>query len=97
MIGCAIGFITLCMNDAKFPKFFNYHRITHHQTLCTKVLRYEHKMKVVLKIANSIRARTLKSTVQSLKYRAAVAFHRVLGLLPVEAPTRSISCMWEEE
>lgn len=61
MIGSAVGFITLCKNDAEFPNFFNYHCIIHQQALCTKVLRYEHVMKVVLKIVNSIRARPLQS------------------------------------
>lgn len=60
MIGSNVGFITFCKNDADFPNFFNYHCIIHQQVLCTKVLHYEHVMRVVLKIVNSIRARPLQ-------------------------------------
>ncbi|XP_023243760.1 general transcription factor II-I repeat domain-containing protein 2-like [Centruroides sculpturatus] len=60
MIGSGVVFITLCKNDAEFSNFVHYHCIIHQQALCTKVLHYEHVMKVV-KIVNSIRARPLQS------------------------------------
>ncbi|XP_067139079.1 zinc finger BED domain-containing protein 5-like [Centruroides vittatus] len=60
VIGSGVDFIRLCKND-DFPNFFHYHCIIHQQALCKKVLHYEHVMKAVLKIVNSIRARPLQS------------------------------------
>ncbi|MBN3278313.1 GT2D2 protein, partial [Polyodon spathula] len=51
MLGKKIGFIAI---------FFNYHCIIHLQTLCAKVLNFQHVMSVVVKIVNSIRARALQ-------------------------------------
>ncbi|XP_069582815.1 general transcription factor II-I repeat domain-containing protein 2-like [Ranitomeya imitator] len=60
MIGSKIGFVTLCRNDHDFPHFLNYHCIIHQESLCTKVINFQHVMKVVVKIVNSIRARPLQ-------------------------------------
>ena len=60
MIGANVGFVTLCKNDASFPQFISYHCIIHQQVLCSKVVNYEHVMKVVIRIINSIRARALQ-------------------------------------
>lgn len=55
----AVDVITLCMKDAKFPNFLNYHCIIHQKELWKKVKRYEHLMKIALNIVNSIRIRPL--------------------------------------
>lgn len=62
--GSDVGFITLCKNDTKFLNFFHYNCIIHQQAFCTKVLHYEHVMKVVLKIENSIR--TIQTTSEQI-------------------------------
>lgn len=57
MIGSAVGFLMFCKNDAGVSKFFSlplYHTST---GIMCKVVHYEHVMRVVLKIVNSIRAR----------------------------------------
>lgn len=61
MVGSAVSFLILCKIDAEYPNFFHYHCIIHQQALCTKVLYYEHVMKIVLKIVNTIPARPLQS------------------------------------
>ena len=60
IIGSKVGFVTMCENDPTFPQFISYHCIIHQQALCSKVINYEHIMKVVVKIVNSIRARPLQ-------------------------------------
>ena len=60
LIGANVGFVTLYKNDESFPQFISYHCIIHQQVLCSKVVNYEHVMKVVIKIINSIRARALQ-------------------------------------
>ncbi|XP_069476392.1 general transcription factor II-I repeat domain-containing protein 2-like [Ambystoma mexicanum] len=61
MIGRNIGFVALCRRDPDFPEFRSYHCIIHQQSLCSKVLSYQHVMTVVLKIVNSISARSLQN------------------------------------
>ncbi|XP_069494446.1 general transcription factor II-I repeat domain-containing protein 2-like [Ambystoma mexicanum] len=57
MIVRNIGFVALCRRDPDFPEFRSYHCIIHQQSLCSKVLNYQHVMTVVLKIVNSIQGR----------------------------------------
>ncbi|XP_069470005.1 general transcription factor II-I repeat domain-containing protein 2B-like [Ambystoma mexicanum] len=61
MVGRNIGFVALCRRDPDFPEFRSYHCIIHQQSLCSKVLNYQHVMTVILKIVNSIRARSLQN------------------------------------
>ncbi|XP_069502334.1 general transcription factor II-I repeat domain-containing protein 2-like [Ambystoma mexicanum] len=61
MIGRNIGFVALCRRDPDYPEFRSYHCIIHQQLLCSKVLNYQHVMTVVLKMVNSIRARSLQN------------------------------------
>lgn len=60
IIGSNVGFVAQCKNDPVFLQFINYHCIIHQQVLCSKVINYEHIMKVIVKIINSIHARPLQ-------------------------------------
>lgn len=60
MIGNKNGFVALCMANDVFPHFAHYHCIIHQEALCAKVLRFEHVMKIVVKIINSIRAAAMQ-------------------------------------
>ena len=51
---------SITTDGASFPQFISYHCIIHQQVLCSKVVNYEHVMKVVVKMINSIRARALR-------------------------------------
>ncbi|CAM4607670.1 unnamed protein product [Leuciscus chuanchicus] len=58
MIGRHSGFIAHCNNDPDFPAFLNYHCIIHQQAICSKVMRFDHVMTPVVKIINSICAKS---------------------------------------
>lgn len=60
MVGRTNGFVQLCKNNDKFPRFFNYHCIIHQQALCAKILKFDHVMKTIVKIINSIHAKALQ-------------------------------------
>lgn len=60
MMGKNKGFIALCMKDDSFSNFMSYHCIIHQEALCCKILPFEHVMKIVTKIINSIRAAPLQ-------------------------------------
>lgn len=60
MIGNKNGFIALCMANDLFPQFAHYHCIIHQEALCAKIFRFEHVMKIVVKIVNSIRAAAMQ-------------------------------------
>lgn len=60
MVGNKNGFIARCMENQIFPKFTHYHCIIHQEALCAKVIRFEHVMKTVVKIINSIRAAAMQ-------------------------------------
>ncbi|XP_068121767.1 general transcription factor II-I repeat domain-containing protein 2A-like [Hyperolius riggenbachi] len=60
MIGRVNGFIAKCREDDAFPDFLNYHCIIHQQALCAKMLNMKEIMDVAMKIACSIRARSLQ-------------------------------------
>lgn len=57
MTGRHAGFIARCKSDPDFPTFLDYHCIIHQQAICAKVMGFEHVMKPVVKIVNSIRAK----------------------------------------
>ena len=57
MIGRHAGFIAHCKGDTDFPNFLHYHCIIHQQSLCAKVIGFEHVMTPVVKIINSIRSK----------------------------------------
>ncbi|XP_059152811.1 general transcription factor II-I repeat domain-containing protein 2B-like [Physella acuta] len=44
------------MKEDSFSNFMSYHCIIHQEILCCKILPFEHVMKIVTKIINSIRA-----------------------------------------
>lgn len=60
MVGKINGFIALCKKDESFSNFMSYHCIIHQEALCGKILPFEHVMKIVTKIINSIRAAPLQ-------------------------------------
>ena len=60
MVGKNKGFIALCKKDESFSNFMFYHCIIHQEALCCKILPFEHVMKIVTKIINSIRAAPLQ-------------------------------------
>lgn len=60
MVGKNKGFIALCKKDESFSNFMSYHCIIHQEALCSKILPFEHVMKIVTKIINSIRAAPLQ-------------------------------------
>ena len=60
MVGRVNGFIAKCREDDAFPDFLNYHCIIHQQALCAKMLNMREIMDVAMKIACSIRARSLQ-------------------------------------
>lgn len=60
MVGKNKGFIALCKKDESFSNFMSYHCIIHQEALCCKILPFEHVMKIVTKIINSIRAAPLQ-------------------------------------
>ena len=60
MVGRVNGFIAKCMEDDAFPDFLNYHCIIHQQALCAQMLNMKEIMDVAMKIACSIRARSLQ-------------------------------------
>ncbi|XP_072769214.1 general transcription factor II-I repeat domain-containing protein 2-like [Nerophis lumbriciformis] len=60
MVGRLNGFIAKCRQDDDFPDFLNYHCIIHQQALCAKMLNMKEIMDVAMKIACSIRARSLQ-------------------------------------
>ncbi|KAK2841713.1 hypothetical protein Q5P01_011913 [Channa striata] len=55
MIGRHGGFIAHCKGDTEFPKFLHYHCIIHQQSLCAKVIGFDHVMTPIVKIINGIR------------------------------------------
>lgn len=57
MTGRHSGFIAHCKKDPDFPKIVNYHCVIHQQAICAKVLEFDHIMRPVVKIINSIRAK----------------------------------------
>jgi len=60
MVGSVNGFIALCEKDDDFPDFLKYHCIIHQQVLCSKRLITKDVMDIAFKIANSIRAKSLR-------------------------------------
>ena len=60
MVGRVNGFIAKCREDDAFPNFLNYHCIIHQQALCAKMLNMKEIMNVAMKMACSIRARSLQ-------------------------------------
>lgn len=59
MVGCNNGFISHCMKDDSFTNFMVYHCIIHQETLCAKILSFDHVMNIVVTIINQIRANPL--------------------------------------
>ena len=60
MVGHCNGFISRCKEEEAFPDFLHYHCIIHQQALCAKMLNMKEIMDVSMKIACSIRARSLQ-------------------------------------
>ena len=60
MVGRVNGFIAKCREDDAFPNFLNHHCIIHQQALCAKMLNMKEIMDVAMKIACSIRVRSLQ-------------------------------------
>ena len=60
MTGHISGFIALCRHDDRFPEFFGYHRISHQQVLCGKMLNMKEVMDIAFKVVNSVRAKSLQ-------------------------------------
>lgn len=60
MVGKNKGFIAFCEKDESFPRFLAYHCIIHQEALCCKILPFDHVMKIVTNIINSIRAAPLQ-------------------------------------
>lgn len=60
MMGRNSGFIALCKEHESFPNILNYHCIIHQQALCGKILNMNEVMDIVIKIVNSVRARSLQ-------------------------------------
>jgi hypothetical protein len=57
------GFVALCQKDDFFlPNFISYHHTIHQEPLCMKVPHFEHVMKTVTKIINSIKAASMQYT-----------------------------------
>jgi hypothetical protein len=48
------GFLALCAKDESFPNILYYHCIIHQDTLCAKVLKFDHVMNVVTRVVNYI-------------------------------------------
>nr|XP_022908263.1 general transcription factor II-I repeat domain-containing protein 2A-like [Onthophagus taurus] len=61
MVGRKNGFLALCRQNEQFPDFISFHCIIHNNVLCAKVLDVNDVMDVAVKIANSIRARSLRT------------------------------------
>ena len=60
MIGKNNGFVALCKKNDQFPDFISFHCIIHNIALCAKILDANDIMDVAVKIANSIRAQSLR-------------------------------------
>lgn len=60
MIGRTHGFLALCKQNEQFPDFISFHCIIHNNASCAKILDDNDIMDVAVKIANSIRARSLR-------------------------------------
>lgn len=60
MIGRNHRFLALCKQNEEFPDFISFHCIIHNNALCAKILDVNDIMDVAVKIANSIRARSLR-------------------------------------
>ncbi|XP_067136068.1 general transcription factor II-I repeat domain-containing protein 2A-like [Centruroides vittatus] len=59
MVGCNNGFTSHCQKDESFLNFIYYHCIIHQESLCAKILSFEHVINVVVKITNKIQANPL--------------------------------------
>jgi len=60
MVGRNHGFLALCKQNEQFPDFISFHCIIHNTVLCAKILNVNDIMGVAVKIANSIRAQSLR-------------------------------------
>lgn len=60
MIGRNHGFLAPYKQNEQFPDFISFHCIIHNNALCAKILDVNDIMDVAVRIANSIRARSLR-------------------------------------
>ena len=80
MVGSSNGFIALCKQNNYFPNFIHYHCIIHQEVLCGKVLNMKEIMDIPMKIACSIRARSLQRRLLRAHLEEAEAEHTDLLL-----------------
>ncbi|XP_049331881.1 zinc finger BED domain-containing protein 5-like [Astyanax mexicanus] len=80
MVGRTAGFVALCKLSESFPDFLSYHCIIHQQGLCGKILNMKDVMDVTMKIACSVRARSLQRRLFRAKLEETGADHTDLLL-----------------
>ena len=80
MVGRTAGFVALCKLSESFPDFLSYHCIIHQQQLCGKILNMKDVMDVAMKIACSVRARSLHRRLFRAQLEEAGADHTDLLL-----------------
>ena len=80
MVGRTAGFVARCKLSESFPDFLSYHCIIHQQQLCGKILNMKDVMDVAMKIACSVRARSLQRRLFRAQLEDAGADHTDLLL-----------------
>jgi hypothetical protein len=93
IVGCQNGFVALCHKGDFFLNFMSYYFTVYQEVLCTK-LHFEHVMKIITKIINSVVASSVPySVVQYASFKSYCTLHCVLT--NIDDHQVSKNCWWK--